>query len=137
LRPVDDRLTLKVESGAMSIIATSTVDVDALRLAFATRDRALALDLYADDACVEVVNVLNPPSSPLQLSGRDEIAAYLDDVFAGQMTHEVEVVVAAPDALGYVLRCTREDGTKVVCAAMSVVAEGRIVREVGVQAWDS
>jgi len=53
------------------------------------------------------------------------------------MTHEVDVVVAAPDALGYVLRCTREDGTKLLCAAMSVVEDGRIIREVGVQAWDS
>jgi hypothetical protein len=137
LRFFDDLLTLRGQSGAMSIIATGTVDVDALRLAFATRDRALALELYADDARVEIVNVLNPPSSPLQLSGRDEIAAYLDDVFAHEMTHEVDVVVAAADTLGYVLRCTREDGTKVVCAAMSVVADGRIVREVGVQAWDA
>jgi hypothetical protein len=121
----------------MSISAPSMVDVDALRLAFATRDRALALALYADDASLEVVNVLNPPSSPLRLSGRAEIAAHLDEVFAREMTHEVDVVVAVPDALGYVLRCTREDGTKVVCAAMSVVADGRIVREVGVQAWDA
>jgi hypothetical protein len=121
----------------MSILATGTVDVEALRLAFASRDRHLALELYADDACVEVVNVLNPPSAPLRLSGRNEIGAHLDDVFARGMTHEVDIVVTSPDALGYVLRCIRPDGTKVVCAAMSVVADGRIVREVGVQAWDS
>ena len=121
----------------MSIMATGRVDVDALRLAFATRDRALALELYADDASVEVINVLNPPSAPLRLCGRREIGAPLDHVFAREMTHEVDIVVASPDALGYVLRCTDADGTKVVCAAMSVVADGRIVHEVGVQAWDS
>jgi hypothetical protein len=86
---------------------------------------------------MEIVNVLNPPSSPLRLSGRAEIGAHLGDVFAHELTHEVEIVVAAPDALGYVLRCTRPDGTKIVCAAMSVVRDGLIVREVGVQAWDS
>jgi hypothetical protein len=113
------------------------VDVDALCLAFAMRDRELVLDLYADDASVEIVNVLNPPSAPLQLAGRAAIGAHLNEVFAQELTYEVDIVVAAEDALGYVLRCTHPDGTKVVCAAMSVVADGRIVREVGVQAWDS
>ena len=121
----------------MTTIPTSGIDADALRGAFANRDAAALLALYADDATVEIVDAVHPPSHPNRLTGHEALRAHFEDVFARDMTHEAEIVAASPEALGYSLRCTYADGTKVVCATTAVVREGRIVRELGVQAWDA
>jgi ketosteroid isomerase-like protein len=121
----------------MTSIPTSSIDADALRRAFSDRDADALLALYADDATVELVDHVNRPSAARHLRGRDELRAHLQDVFGRDMTHAVDIVAAAPDALGYVVRCTYPDGTKVVCAASAELRDGRIVREVGVQAWDA
>jgi ketosteroid isomerase-like protein len=121
----------------MTTIPSSGIDADALRRAFSHRDTEALLALYADDATVEVVDHLNPPSAPRVIRGREQLRAHLDDVFARDMTHTVDIAATAPDALGYVLRCTYADGTKVVCAATAELRDGRIAREVGVQAWDA
>jgi hypothetical protein len=58
-------------------------------------------------------------------------------VYARDMSHEVDLVAAGPDAIGYAVRCAYPDGTRVLCSAVAQLRDGRIVREVGVQAWDS
>ena len=58
----------------MTTIPTSTIDVDALRRAYATRDAAGLLALYADDATVEIVDAVHPPSHPRRLAGRERCA---------------------------------------------------------------
>ena len=121
----------------MTTISNSGIDVDVLRRAYATRHAAALLALYADDATVEIVDAVHTPSHPNRLVGRDALGAHFEDVFGRAMTHEIEAVAASPDALGFSLRCTYADGTKVVCAATAVVRDGRIVRELGVQAWDA
>ena len=108
-----------------------------LRQAFAQRDAAVLAGLYADDAEIEIVDAQHQPSSPQRLKGRDAIRAHLDDVMGRDMTHEVDIVAIAGDVAGYSLRCTYADGTRVVCAATAQLADGKIVREVGVQAWDA
>ena len=40
----------------MTTIPTSSIDVDALRRAYATRDVAALAALYADDATIEIVD---------------------------------------------------------------------------------
>jgi ketosteroid isomerase-like protein len=130
-------MTSLPEIAGMTTIPTSGIDPDVLRRAFSDRDTAALLALYADDATVELVDNLHQPSAPRCLRGREELRAHLNDAFARDMTHVVDIVAAAPDALGYVLRCTYPDGTKVVCAATADVRDGRIVREIGVQAWDA
>jgi ketosteroid isomerase-like protein len=121
----------------MTTIPASTIDVDALRRAYATRSVDGLLALYAPDATVEIVDAVHMPSHPHRLAGHAALRAHFEDVFARDITHEADIVVATPDALGLSLRCTYADGTKVVCAATAVVRDGLIVREVGVQAWDA
>jgi ketosteroid isomerase-like protein len=121
----------------MTTIPSTSIDADAFRRAFSDRDADALLALYADDASVELVDHLNQPSTPRRIRGREELGAHLRDVFAREMTHAVDIVAVAADALGYVVRCTYPDGTKVVCAATAELRDGRIVREVGVQAWDA
>jgi ketosteroid isomerase-like protein len=121
----------------MTTIPSSTIDADALRRAYSTRDAAGLLALYADDATVEIVDAVNRPSAPRQLSGHAALRAHFEEVFGRGMTHEADIVAASGDLLGYSLRCTYADGRKVVCAATAVLRDGLIVREVGVQAWDA
>jgi ketosteroid isomerase-like protein len=124
------------ECDGMTTIPTSSIE-SALRAAFSDRDAAALLSLYADDATIEVVDHVNQPSAPRRLRGRDELRAHYEDVFGRDMTHAVDIFAASPGALGYTLRCTYADGTKVVCCATAELRDGRIVREVGVQAWDA
>jgi ketosteroid isomerase-like protein len=121
----------------MSTTTTSTFDAGALRRAFENHDAAGLLALYADDATVEVADPQNTPSRPLRLEGREAIRAHLEDVLAREMTHAVDVVAVGEDAVGYSLRCAYPDGTRVLCAATAQLRDGRIIREVGVQAWDA
>jgi ketosteroid isomerase-like protein len=121
----------------MTTIPSSTLDVGALRRAYANRDATALLALYADDVTVEIIDAVHPPSHPHRLTGRDALRAHVEDVFARDMTHSLDIVAAGPDALGFSLRCTYADGTKVVCGGTSVVRDGLIVREVAVQAWDA
>ena len=121
----------------MTTIPASTIDTDALRRAYASRSVEDLLALYADDATVEIVDAVHMPSHPHRLTGQEALRAHFEGVFARDMSHEADIVVATPSALGFSLRCIYADGTKVVCASTALVRDGRIVREVGVQAWDS
>jgi ketosteroid isomerase-like protein len=121
----------------MTTIPTSTFDAAALRRAYHDQNAAALLGLYADDATIEVVDQQNPPSRPRRIQGKEAIRAHLEDVFSRDMTHELDVVAVSPEAIGYSMRCLYSDGTRVVCAATAALREGRIAREVGVQAWDS
>jgi ketosteroid isomerase-like protein len=121
----------------MTTIPTSTFDVSGLRRAFSERDAAALLALYADDATVELVDAQNPPSRPRRIEGREALRAHIEDVFSRDLTHQLDIVAASPDAVGYTVRCAYGDGTRVLCTATAELRDGRIAREVGVQAWDS
>ena len=120
----------------MTTISTSSIDA-ALRSAYTTRDAAALAALYADDATVQIVDAVHTPSHPAVFAGREALLAHFEDVFARDMTHEVDTVALSGNALGYSLRCTYADGMKVSCAATAVLRDGLIVREAGVQAWDA
>jgi hypothetical protein len=121
----------------MTTIPTSTFDVAALRRAFADRDPDALAALYADDASIELVDAQHTPSAPRRIIGHDALRAHFADVFSRDMTHEPDVVAASPDALGYSIRCRYADGMRVLCSATAELRDGRIAREVGVQAWDA
>lgn len=122
----------------MSTIHTPTkFDAAVLRRAYHDRDADALVELFADDATIEVADSQNTPSRPLRLQGREAIRAHLEEIFARDMTHEVDVVAVGDDAIGYTVRCAYPDGTRVLCAATARLRDGRIVSEVGVQAWDT
>jgi hypothetical protein len=114
---------------------TSTADV--LRRGIQGHDAEALAALYDADATIEIVDAVNSPSRPRRLTGRDEIEAFLRDLYARDMRHEVDLVVGSPDALAYAVRCAYPDGTRVLCSAIGELRDGRIAREVVVQAWDA
>jgi ketosteroid isomerase-like protein len=117
--------------------AATTFDPQALKRAFEERNAAAQIELYADDAVVEVVDQGNPPSKPLVLQGREAIAEFLSDTASRDMTHEVGNLVVDGDHGSYTIDCTYPDGNKVLCMATVELRDGKIVRQRGLQAWDA
>jgi SnoaL-like protein len=112
------------------------VDLEPIWRAFEGRDPEAFIDIYADDAELQVVDCNSPPSSPMILRGKEEIAAYWRDVFSRHMTHSLQHEVVGEDGLAFNLACEYPDGSKVLATMMFDVREGKIKRQVDVQVWD-
>lgn len=115
---------------------TSSLDFEVLRRAYEERDAELATSLYADDAEVRVIDRNNPPSSPFELHGKEEIGDYLRDAVSRDIKHHIENEVIGEDRVAFNVACEYPDGNRVFCAGILEVRDGKIVRDVSVQAWD-
>jgi ketosteroid isomerase-like protein len=120
----------------MTTIDTA-VSVAELKRAIEGRDAKTLAAFYADDALLRIVDQDNPPSKPRELKGRPAIASYFEDVCGRAMTHRIESSVASGQTLAFTQACTYPDGTKVLCAAMLDLKDGKIVRQTAIQAWDA
>ncbi len=116
--------------------STSAFDFESMRQAIENLDAAQLVDLYADDAQMLTVNRYTTPSSPKVLSGKEQIAEHLRDVCGRAMTHRIESEVLGTDRVAFNEACEYPDGTKVLCAATLEVQNGKIYRQVNVEAWD-
>ena len=111
-------------------------DFEAMRRAIEGLDADALVALYADDAEMRTVNKSSTPSSPRVLRGKEEISEHLRDVCGRAMTHRVENEVVGGDRASFNEACEYADGTKVYCAATLELRDGRISRQVNVEAWD-
>ncbi|TPN36568.1 nuclear transport factor 2 family protein [Mesorhizobium sp. B2-3-3] len=115
---------------------THPVDGTAIKRAIEGRDGKMLSGFYADDATVRVIDRNNPPSKPREIRGRAAISIFWDDICSRAMTHKVDATVAEGDSLAFTQACAYPDGTKVFCASMLELKDGRIARQTVVQAWD-
>ncbi|MEZ0068299.1 ketosteroid isomerase-like protein [Streptacidiphilus sp. MAP12-20] len=117
---------------------TPAFDTEALRRGIEERDAATLRALYADDAELTLVDRRDQPSHPLTFIGGDAIAAYQAEISSRDMEHRLERVVvdATGEHAAFLEACRYPDGTRVVCAAVLDLRDGRVVRQSGVQAWD-
>ena len=118
----------------MSSVAIA--DIDTVRRAHEQRDADLLTSLYADDALVQVVDRNHPPSSPLELRGKQAIADFVRDICSRDMTHQVVDDVVGKDRLSFNVACQYASGELVLAASTCDLQNGKIVREVTIQAWD-
>lgn len=116
--------------------STGTFDFEALREAVEHRDADALCSLYADDAELRIVNKSTTPSFSSLLVGRYAIAGYLDDVCGWAMSHRIEREVIGEGRVAFNEECEYPDGTRVLCAVTLEIEDGRIVRQVNVEAWD-
>ncbi|SFN73931.1 SnoaL-like domain-containing protein [Mesorhizobium sp. NFR06] len=115
---------------------TQPVDGAAIKRAIESRDGRMLSSFYNDDALVRVIDRNNPPSKPREIRGRAAISTFWDDICSRAMTHKVDATIAEGDNLAFTQACAYPDGTKVFCAAMLELKNGRIARQTVVQAWD-
>lgn len=100
------------------------------------RDANAMLALFSDDAELKIVDKSHPPSAPLELHGKSEIGDYFREIFGRDMTHRMSGAVVGDGHLAYTDECEYPDGKRVLANATVEINNGKIVREVEVQAWD-
>ncbi len=120
----------------MATQAPGGLDFEALRQAVEGRDAETLAGFYADAAEIHTVNRNTTPSSPQVLRGKEEISEYLRDVCGRAMTHRVENEVVGDDRIAFFEACEYPDGTRVLGAESLELRDGKIVRQVNVEAWD-
>ncbi len=114
----------------------TALDFEALRRASEQRDAEALIGLYAEDAEVRIVNRETPPSSPHVLRGRERIAEYLRDVCGRDIESRIEDEVIGEERVAFNEACRYPDGTRVLTANTLEVRDGKIFRQVSVEAWD-
>jgi quercetin dioxygenase-like cupin family protein len=114
-----------------------TLDTDALRQGIEGRNVDAMLSLYADDAEISIVDQRHTPSHPQILHGRDQIRAFLSEIFGRDITHHLDHIVAGDRSVSFMQRCEYPDGSRVLASSVLDITGGRIVRQEEVQAWDS
>ena len=120
----------------MATQAPGGLDFEALRRAIEGRDAEALVGFYAEEAEVRTVNKNATPSSPQVLRGKEEISEYLRDVCGREMTHRVENEVVGEDRVSFFEACEYPDGTRVLGAQTLELRDGKVVRQVNVEAWD-
>lgn len=107
-----------------------------LHKAIEGRDVDLLLSLYDDNAELRVIDRNHPPSSPLEMRGKQAISQYFTDILQRDMTHKVQDEVIGDNKMSFTDSCQYPDGTKVFSSSTLEFRNGKIVREVEVQEWD-
>jgi hypothetical protein len=114
----------------------TTQIADVLHRAHEQRDAEAMIALYADDAEVRIVDSSRPPRRPLVLRGKQAISELLRDINSRPMTHRIEQKVVGENALSLTVACEYSEGTRVLATEVYELQNGKIVRQVTVQAWD-
>jgi len=109
---------------------------ESLKQAIESRNADGMLDLYADDAVMIEYDKRSPPSSPMKLEGKQNIEPMVRDVCDREMTHMIGDEVIGDDRFAYTERCEYPDGNLVFSAMVCDLRDGKIARQVGLQAWD-
>ena len=106
------------------------------RAAFEAKDVARCLPFYAEDAEWVEYRHTDPPRSPNVMRGHEEIGAFLGRVAEMELTLELGNEVLGGDRIAFACTVTFREGDKIIEHVIADVSEGRIVRQVEVEAWD-
>jgi hypothetical protein len=112
------------------------LDFEALRRAIEQSDFDSHMKFYDENAELHSINRNTPPSSPEVLRGKEAIAERLEDVCGRGMTHRVENEIVGQERIAFNEACEYPDGIRVLAAQTLEVRDGKIVRQVNVEAWD-
>jgi SnoaL-like domain len=115
---------------------THAFDLSTFTQAVEERDASTQLAMYAEDAEVTLVDRVSQPGAPRVLHGRGEIQPWIEDVCGRDMSHRVQHTVQDETGAAFTEACRYPDGTGVVCATVLEIDNGRVIRQIGVQAWD-
>jgi ketosteroid isomerase-like protein len=111
-------------------------DFAAFKRAFEAKDFAAWIACYAEDAEWTEYRGHNPPRSPNVMRGREAIARFLEGVCAAPITIRLEDEVVGGDRAAFRVWVTLADGRRIVEHVIVHAADGRITRQIDVEAWD-
>jgi ketosteroid isomerase-like protein len=116
--------------------AVGTFDFAAYSRAFVEKDLEPWLGFYADDAEWIEYKPTAPPSAPVRMSGKAAIRAFLDGVAASDIGLALSDAVVGDDRVAFCVTCDLGGGRRVIENVILTIRDGRIVRQVDVEAWD-
>ena len=114
----------------------TTFDLDRFTRAAEERDAATQLSMYGPNAVVTIADKVSQPGAPQVLRTREEIQAWLEDIYGRDMTHSVKHRVHDETGAAFTEACRYPDGTNVLCATVIELDGGLISGQTVVQAWD-
>ena len=114
----------------------TTFDLDRFTDAAEGRDASTQLSMYGPDAIVTITDKISQPGAPRVLRTREEISAWLEDMYGRDMTHTVKHRVKDDTGAAYTEACRYPDGTNVLCATVIELDGGVISSQAVVQVWD-
>lgn len=114
----------------------SPFDFEGFRRAFTGQDIERWLDYFADDAEWIEYRHDAPPRSPNRMSGRAAIGAFLARVKASNIALAISDEVIGETRAAFMVICTLPDGRRIIENVILHFAEGKIARQVDVEAWD-
>ncbi|MBV9604389.1 MAG: nuclear transport factor 2 family protein [Solirubrobacterales bacterium] len=114
----------------------TTFDLDRFTRAAEERDAETQLSMYGPDAVVTINNKISQPGAPKVLRGREEIRAWLEDMYGRDMTHAVKHRVLDETGAAYTQACRYPDGTNVLCATVIELDGGVISGQTVLETWD-
>jgi hypothetical protein len=114
----------------------TSFDLDRFTRAAEERDAATQLSMYGPDAVVTINNKISQPGAPRVLRGREEIGAWLEDMYGRDMTHSVKHRVLDETGAAYTQACRYPDGTNVLCATVIELDGGVISGQTVLETWD-
>jgi hypothetical protein len=120
----------------MGTAARPAFDTDTLRQGIEGQTPETLLSLYADDAEIRLINRNATPSHPKVLHGRDQIGEMLEDVYSRELSHKLEQCVIQGDSAAYCESCQYPDGVRVLSESMITLRDGKISRQILIEAWD-
>jgi hypothetical protein len=115
---------------------TTSFDLERFTRAAEERDAATQLSMYGPDAVVTIVDKITQPGSPRVLRTREEIQAWLEDMYSRDMTHSVRHRVLDATGAAYSVACRYPDGTNVLCTTVIELDGGAISGQTVTQVWD-
>jgi ketosteroid isomerase-like protein len=111
-------------------------DFAAFRDAFEQRDVARWVDFYGDDAEWVELRHFDPPSSPNRMLGKQAIGDFLRHLSAIELELAFSNEVVGEDRAAFRVDTTFPDGKRIVEHVIIELEQGKIVRQVDVEAWD-
>jgi hypothetical protein len=115
---------------------TTSFDLDRFARAAEARDAATQLSMYGPDAVVTINNKISQPGAPRILRGREEIQAWLEDMYGRDMAHSVKHRVLDDTGAAFTQACRYPDGTNVLCATVIELDGGVISGQTVLETWD-
>lgn len=120
----------------MDTAASGNFDFAGFRNAFVTQDVPAWAGFFAEDGEWIEYKHAYPPRSPRRMSGREEIRSFLNAVKASHITLAIEDEVVGPTRAAFRVWCTLPDGKRIIEHVIIHYANGKITRQVDVEAWD-
>ncbi len=112
-------------------------DFETLRRGYEQKNPELLASLYADDSHIHVVDATHPPSKPQVFRGKTQISEFLADLCSQEMKRRFGNETVSTDRVAFNIACRYPDGKRMLAATTCDMRDGKIFREVTVQAWDS